>query len=540
MLDKARAGQASMALTSSDEFINVVSRVEAECELLATDFSFALQITPWLPTSEAVNDMSTDFMAPLLRGLLDPGVERGENVSRFWDDQFGWDHVGEYSLHWRPLSSILTVPPGNKAIVPLAPNDAPVALFNACDAEAGTRLILGFPPLPTGLITDPAAIPSRNGPYSLTDRDDLYYRISLAEAVRLSANFPWGFEVGQLNLKNGADPVLALDGGIVNNSGIDSITHLIRGLTAQAEPCEADVNAQFKAALEQDRIKGRDDPKFETALEDWLQDAQDKGRVTNMQVRSYRVVRKLRHRGVLILHIDSGSKQVGRNREGLFAWLATMFPSAFRPFQALNNASYANADLATLDYDVVLDKLLRPEPTGEAPTPTTDSQLTLPPSPPIVQRVQLVCNNSENVMTAWSLGPADKAHVIVQFLIELVNQGKTIGTSLATVQETVQAYRADDVKKLQDLSERLAKSRKSQLIDTLARKQFYGQTAPTKADPTPPPAMPAAPVYYMPPPYIGTSEGPAKQVPSDSTNPSKIAPTYVPAPPAPPAPPSPP
>ena len=53
--------------------------------------------------------------------------------------------------------------------------------------------------------------------------------------MRLSANFPFGFEVGRLPLSGGDDTILALDGGIVDNSGIDSIVYLIQGMDRLAK-----------------------------------------------------------------------------------------------------------------------------------------------------------------------------------------------------------------------------------------------------------------------------------------------------------------
>ena len=52
----------------------------------------------------------------------------------------------------------------------------------------------------------------------------------------------------------------------------------------------------------------------------------------------------------------------------------------------------------------------------EMPAPSPDVLI----NPPLILRVRLTCNQWANVMTAWTLGPEEKAQVLVQFLIESV------------------------------------------------------------------------------------------------------------------------
>ena len=406
-----------------------------------------LKIAPWLPTSSFVDDMCLDYMAPLLRGVLDPNLERGESVTRFWEEQFKWENVNNYTLHWQPAGQSRPAPKdGSHKAIPLVTNAAPLALFNACDVEQGSRLILGFPPLPPGLIHDPKPLGSRTlkGPAALTDHGDFYFAISLAEAVRLSANFPWGFEVAHLPLHFDRERVLVLDGGIVDNSGIDSIVHLLRGLRAQEQ-----------AFLD---IKSREGPT----------------RASSLQKRSANVMNQLRRRGVLLLQIDSGTKDIRSGHSGPLSWLASRVSLVFRPFQALNNASYTNADLSTLDYDVILAKLLEPQAIS-SPQPT-------PSWPPLIWRVQLTCNNSENVMTAWSLGPDDKARVLVQFLIEWEHQQPRLKEALERVHATAMAYRGEKLggedlpNRLSTLAKDYIEFRNQQTQESVTRKTFYGQT----------------------------------------------------------------
>jgi hypothetical protein len=468
MLEAARTSESRVGAVpvSPVDFLQIIGRVNRECEQLGADVTFGLKLAPWLPRSAAVDDMGTDFMAPLLRGLLDPGQERGDSVTRFWEDRFGWNNVGASDLHYTPLNQVISIPPEDKQGVPLWPNDAPMALFNACDVEQGSRLIIGFPPLPPGLCTDPLAHSTRKGPYSLSDRGDLYYRVNLAEAVRLSANFPWGFEVAQLSLRGGNDRRLILDGGIVDNSGIDSLVHVLRGLNIQAQAYQSllDERASLGKIRNEAHLEAPSDPL---------------SRATSLQRRSHGVMKELRRRGVLLVQIDSGAKDIGTDRTGIFTTLASLAPALFRPLQALNNASYTNADLATVDYDLVLDAILQPPPEDRPRDGGTPERPAAPcvAKPPLVRRVRLTCNNSENVMTAWSLGPADKAQVIVQFLIEWTYQQQPLVSALKTIQETAAAYRAGDCDKLAELEREYRILRKGQVLDDYARKQFYGQTA---------------------------------------------------------------
>ena len=406
-----------------------------------------LSIAPWLPTSPFVDDMSIDYMAPLLRGVLDPNLERGESVTRFWEDQFNWGNESSYTLHWRLVGPSQPVTNQSPAMcIPLLPNSAPLVLFNACDVEQGSRLILGFPPLPPGLIHDPGPLGIRTtkGPMAPTDHGDLRFGLSLAEAVRLSANFPWGFEVAHLPLNFDHQRVLVLDGGIVDNSGIDSIVHLLRGLWAQEQA--------FLDIPPQERQK----------------------KATSIQKRAANVMNQLRQRGVLLLQIDSGSKDIDPRHLGPVSWLAARVPFLFRPFQALNNAAYTNADLSTLDYDVVLARLLEPQAIN-SPQPT-------PGWPPIIWRVQLTCNNSENVMTAWSLGPDDKAKVFVQFLIEWEHQRPRVKEALEKLHATATAYRGGNLsdekvsRALKSLAKDYIQFRNQQVQESVTRKRFYGQT----------------------------------------------------------------
>ena len=470
MLDMVRQGRGrAVRAWAGPRFEEAVERVAYECERLAlgrntwqSSASTVTPIAPWLATSAFVDDMATDFMAPLLRGILTPGIERGVSVTRYWEDRFGWRNVEDTDLHRRPH-------PEHPELGTL-PNAAPPVLFNACDVTQGSRLILGFPPLPAGIIRDPLALPSSHLPYSLTDLGDSYYHLSLAEAVRLSANFPFGFEVGELPLSGGESTILVLDGGIVDNSGIDSIVYLLQGLDRLSKAYRekwAQIADKYEHAI-------MNDEKADLQAELTSLTCQ------SIEGRAYRLMGQLARRKVLLIQVDSGAKEIQTGGSGLSSLLAGLSPGLFRPFQALNNATTTNADQAVENYDLAL-RILRPLPEPpfdctnepimfpqmEPPAPQAPAKVmpeaqapsktipsggisigagvrgipkpaeAIPEMPPLIFRVRLTCNQFANVMTAWTLGPEDKAQVLVQFLIEWEHQRPVILKSLEMLSRIV-------------------------------------------------------------------------------------------------------
>ena len=80
--------------------------------------------------------------------------------------------------------------------------------------------------------------------------------------------------------------------------------------------------------------------------------------------------------------------------------------------QALGNAAYVNADFATWQHIRVMKDVLAQEVRGV--------------SVPRLHPLCIQCNHEENVMTAWALGPNDKAKVMVRFLIEIAIARETL------------------------------------------------------------------------------------------------------------------
>ena len=103
-----------------------------------------------------------------------------------------------------------------------------------------------------------------------------------------------------------------MDGGFVDNSGLDSLAYLL-GTLHHLERVEPD-DARTEAA----------------------------GRILD----------RLRHRGVLLVEIDSGAKSHSRGVAEV------IFPSIFEPVRSLNNAVDGNAGLASARHVATISEAL--------------------------------------------------------------------------------------------------------------------------------------------------------------------------------------
>jgi hypothetical protein len=310
----------------------------------------------WLVRSRLADAMCTDFMAPLLRGFMTPVGQRGIALGEFWEEKLGWKGCNN-------LAGYRERGYGSETAWP-----APLVLFNATDARLGTRRLLGFPPLLARTFNaDPRRAPrpidfqpdgSEFHTLSLADFDP-GYRLSLAEAVRLSANFPWG--VHSARLHGPAGDLDLLDGGVNDNTGIasllDMITHL-DALSAAAKPGPAALKAQ-------------------------------------------RIMEELRRRGVVVIEIDSGAKPS-----------VDPVTELRTPAQGLENAGYASAFEARKGRLERLNTLLAPiNPIKELQEVGKEYGYVA------WQRFQ--CNHRRyEVMTAWALPPTDKATILATALWE--------------------------------------------------------------------------------------------------------------------------
>jgi predicted acylesterase/phospholipase RssA len=336
----------------------------------------------WILNNQFTEDMCADFMAPLLRGLLTPMIDRGKSLERFWEEKFDWGKIHSESglTTWREFVR------QNKPL-------HPIVFFNASDVSSGARFIVGFPPTPqrldfrtTAEIAQASveATITRNPPESQTDLPRPI-RLSLAQAVRLSANFPWGLPVTRIETTH------LLDGGVVDNTGLDSICEVF------------------------DRLSQSDEGKL--------------------------LLGRIAIRGVVVIEIDSGAKPASRpgntpDSDGLR-----------EPLDALNNAAYTNADIAKERHRDRIQSLLisarrhwilqQRESLNSPENQRKLDKLALGLPTPLVHypfqcerfqfatsavQQQIFGDPSEDitpVMTAWALEPEQRGRVISHFLIEL-------------------------------------------------------------------------------------------------------------------------
>jgi hypothetical protein len=330
----------------------------------------------WMLASRFGDDMCMDFMAPLLRGVRTPGVDRGSSLSHFWEQRFGWaDTTNLDGFGPRRYDMDQAEPP-------------PLLLFNTTHARKGTRMVIGLPPLPEQMLgvraeqrpVQPrqAALDPLDPHYyhtqTLADMDPTYC-LSLADAVRLSANFPWGLPTARL--KADVPPWDLLDGGVNDNTGIPALWEVV------------------------DHLENRSakDPK------------------------ALQILTKLRSRGVVFVEIDSGAKPSFKDQSEVFT-----------PIQGLNNATYVTATAARGWYLEQLQQLLDPrrdEQLQKALTPerrqvvnaslldTRQAALGQQGYRPMFLR-PFVCNHADpsDVMTAWALAPNHKTKVLATFYCE--------------------------------------------------------------------------------------------------------------------------
>ena len=131
--------------------------------------------------------MSTDFMAPILRGVLTPFATRGDCLYHFWDQRFGWS--GDYQNNLRRHGARSNTPDsaGREKRMPsrssaLHPPAGPLVLFNTTDVETGRRVVVGFPSIPEGFFLGSNQFPAEaREAAAVTDRSTNFAPVSLAD-----------------------------------------------------------------------------------------------------------------------------------------------------------------------------------------------------------------------------------------------------------------------------------------------------------------------------------------------------------------------
>jgi hypothetical protein len=347
----------------------------------------------WIWNSHAFDEMCVDFMAPLTRGALTPFLDRGDALARFWTSRFHWNNFTNFSGYGDRIDSWNY-------------GDQPAVVFNAVDVGRGSRLAIGFPPLPSDLwdaLYEHDATRERPRPLNAP--------VSLSRAVRMSSNFPYGFRAMAFQSPVPAGPegtdlahpgsawetVHVLDGGVLDNTGLDTIYEIVAALEFHAKTATIRLN-----------------------------------QINPYQAGAHTLLSKLRKHGVCLLEIDAGAKP------------DTELPGYLNPIgglkeqsQALENAEYSNADRAKQFYLKEICRILNQvlvdddNPLPPSETSVRDLEEGLPPT---AFYYTLQCNHYQPgkgadpaIMTAWALGPKDKGKVVARFLPEL---GKWADASL--------------------------------------------------------------------------------------------------------------
>jgi hypothetical protein len=391
---------------------------------LATDASNLRQktapaIAPWLFQSALVDDMTTDFMAPLLRGALTPLMERGQSVAGFWSERFKWTHVDQRTCPpVTPRSGRIWTCDWSSKRPP------PLVMLNATNVKTGRRVVIGYPPVPGDLLGglragDMTSLSDYGGAFDLT----------LADGVRLSANFPWGFEIGFVDtsdevlgwLRKPETRLKLTDGGVTDNSGIDTVAKLLERLEALADPPRAG-----ETRTEHDLFLAR---------------------------RAHDLGNLLLARGLMLIEIDSGAHPSPRGP------LARFFPVISDPWDAMNLGEWGSATTLKkgLKAHIIdaLSEMAHQEDRPSAPKP--------------FRHLEFECNHTETVMTAWALGPKDKATIMDAFLVEAYANRSLLARPLPTTAQTERAAESEiaagEAEKGQPDSRRMA----AQVVQDLRR-----------------------------------------------------------------------
>jgi hypothetical protein len=428
----------------------------------------------WMLYSPTVDDMCGDFMAPLVRGALTPRIDRGASLSRYWENRFDWKDCSNQSGY------------GAGAYKGL--DKRPLVLFNTCDAREGTRRVVGFPPLPRRgltLVTAGAANDTIDaepaGRYrgrTLTDFSP-GYRLSLAEAVRVSSNFPWGLPIARLTKNALTVPEKMHDNAIrqllpakkdeiaksqqeliglipeakdhiltLGNSGelleqrqvhLDGIVQALYDLRADAGAPEKSRQgaAKWLGLLSKEQCLawttipldltdgGVNENTGMATLCEVIEHLNSLAILNNQPKQKEKVAKlvssaTLKTADAIMNELRRRDVVVVEIDSGAKQTLIEVGPLP-APLRALNNASYATA---FTDKDRYLDRL---------------TELLAPPRDQLPAAIQseydksfkgqyarqamyqrFTCNHAQNddVMTAWALTPKDKAHILATFYFE--------------------------------------------------------------------------------------------------------------------------
>jgi predicted acylesterase/phospholipase RssA len=187
-----------------------------------------------------------NFLTPTLKGALLPGVSRGDAIEQYWNEHVGLGgrSLGDLAKAWEAARET------GSAGVPF-----PLPLFNSCALD-GHAVVIS--PLKFDVYSKDNresrrkrladlqkmyGLPNLDNLTWVVDRDAIYgldewnalLNPTLAQSVRASANFPFGFPLVEVDTpldyaqpyERGNDRIRLTDGGVLSNSGVWSLYHLM-------------------------------------------------------------------------------------------------------------------------------------------------------------------------------------------------------------------------------------------------------------------------------------------------------------------------
>ena len=320
----------------------------------------------WPVDSKRFDELATDFTAPLLRGVVYPGIERGESMSAFWSSEFSWQEK------WRAH------PERARAVM----------LINIANVKTGAGVVAGFPDLPPGLLrkrispgahTGTAWLQAASGARALADIH-AHLEVDVEEAVRMSANFPYGFDLPRLGLgRDLSTRDIVVDGGVLDNTGISTFAILMERLDLLANPL----------------------------LTDEVPPPLRKG--------AQALLDNLAERGVVLLEVDSGGKPLEPSQ------VEKTLANLFLPLHSLSTAAFVRASEATRQDVRRMEDILASRMKNKLGAQI----LTRGAAGSRMRHVRYVLD-TEGLMTAWGLTPRQKGHVMARFLAEDVAQREVL------------------------------------------------------------------------------------------------------------------
>jgi hypothetical protein len=378
----------------------------------------------WLFQSAIVDDMATDFMAPLLRGVLTPFLERGHSVSDFWAERFGWNGIQQHGCWGAPAKVA-----GRWTCDWSKRRPPPLAMLNATNVKTGKRVVVGYPSLPAYLLgSEMTALSDHGGAFDLT----------LADGARLSANFPWGFEIGLfdpthettlLPFPNLRARLKLTDGGVTDNSGLDTVATMLERLEFLSRPPKTDALPA------------------ENTRDEFL-------------ARRARTIRDLLlQQGLMLVEIDSGA------RPSPTGVLGRLFPGITDPLDALSLAGWGGANTMKAGHIARVSQAL--EKMAGHQNRDLDPNLD---RTRLFYHLPFVCNHTEGVMTAWALGPKDKATIMASFLVEAHANGDLLaenGPSREQTDRDIQSEAAASVAEADKVGSAVAAQMSRRLVQEL-------------------------------------------------------------------------